>query len=82
MSFYHTLCVNEYTENLIQFWIYLRHEKKYIYTLLILGLLSGCTQVVTAPISIAGSAVSATADVAGSVAGAAVDVVTDDEDEK
>ena len=44
--------------------------------------LSGCTQVVTAPISIAGSAVSATVDVAGSVAGAAVDVATDDEDEE
>jgi len=49
---------------------------------LILGLLSGCTQVVTAPISIAGSAVSATVDVAGSVAGAAVDVATSDDDDK
>jgi len=54
----------------------------YIYTLFILFLLSGCTQVVTAPISIAGSAVSATVDVAGSVAGAAVDVATSDDDEK
>jgi uncharacterized protein YceK len=54
----------------------------YIYTLFILVLLSGCTQVVTAPISIAGSAVSATVDVAGSVAGAAVDVVTSDDDEE
>ena len=54
-------------------------------TLLTLILLSGCTQVVTAPISIAGSAVSATVDVAGSVAGAAVDVATsgsNDDDEK
>ena len=50
-----------------------------------LALLSGCTQVVTAPISIAGSAVSATVDVAGSVAGAAVNVATsgsDDDEEK
>jgi len=54
----------------------------YIYTLFIFVLLSGCTQVVTAPISIAGSAVSATVDVAGSVAGAAVDVVTSDDDEE
>ena len=35
-------------------------------------LLSGCTQVVTAPISIAGSAVSATIDVTGSAVGAVV----------
>jgi len=49
---------------------------------LILLSLSGCTQVVTAPISIAGSAVSATVDVAGSVAGAAVDIATSDDDEK
>jgi len=54
----------------------------YIYTLLILVLLSGCTQVVTAPISIAGSAVSATVDVAGSVAGAAVNVATSGDDEE
>lgn len=33
-------------------------------------LLSGCTQVVTAPISIAGSAVGATIDVAGSTVSA------------
>ena len=33
-------------------------------------LLSGCTQVVTAPISIAGSVTSATIDVAGSAVGA------------
>ncbi len=54
----------------------------HIYTVLVLVLLSGCTQVVTAPISIAGSAVSATVDVAGSVAGAAVDVATSDDDDK
>jgi len=57
-------------------------KKPLLYTLLTLNLLTGCTQVVTAPISIAGSAVSATVDVAGSVAGAAVDVATSDDDEK
>ena len=54
-------------------------------TLLTLVLFTGCTQVITAPISIAGSAVSATVDVAGSVAGAAVNVATsgsNDDDEK
>jgi len=54
----------------------------YVYAFFILVLLSGCTQVVTAPISIASSAVSATVDVAGSVAGAAVDVATSDDDEE
>jgi len=57
-------------------------KKSTLFTLLTLALLSGCTQVVTAPISIAGSAVSATVDVAGSVAGAAVDIATDEDDEK
>lgn len=42
-----------------------------------LVLLSGCTQVVTAPISVAGSVVGATIDVAGS----AVNAVTSSEDE-
>jgi len=54
----------------------------YLYTVFILFVLSGCTQVVTAPISIAGSAVSATVDVAGSVAGAAVDVATSGNDDE
>jgi len=45
---------------------------------MILVLLSGCTQVVTAPISIAGSVASATIDVAGS----AVDAVSDSDDEE
>ncbi|MDM5271180.1 hypothetical protein PGH07_03235 [Sulfurovum sp. zt1-1] len=40
--------------------------------------LSGCTQVVTAPVYVAGAAVSTTIDVAG----ATVDAVSDDEDEK
>lgn len=45
--------------------------KKLTLTLILTLLLcSGCTQVVTAPISVAGSAVSATIDVAGSAVGA------------
>ena len=54
-------------------------QKLTIYSIMILLLLSGCTQVVTAPISIAGSAVSATIDVTGSAVGAVVG--SDDEDE-
>ena len=42
-------------------------------------LMSGCTQIVTAPIKIAGAAVSTTIDVAGSAAHA---VVGSDDDEK
>ena len=72
-------CVKEYT---VEFCYTSAMNKLTLITLLTLAFLSGCTQVVTAPISIAGSAVSATVDVAGSVAGAAVDVVTDDDDEK
>jgi uncharacterized protein YceK len=50
-----------------------------LYLLITLVLLSGCTQVVTAPISIAGSVASATIDVAGST----VDAVSgSDEEEK
>ncbi len=45
---------------------------------MVLVLLSGCTQVVTAPIDIAGSVVGATIDVAD----AAVDAVVDDDDEE
>lgn len=52
--------------------------KKLTLSLLIgLILLSGCTQVVTAPISVAGSVVGATIDVAG----ATVDAVTDSDEE-
>lgn len=43
-------------------------------------LLSGCTQVVTAPISIAGSITSATIDVAGSAVGAVAGSEDEDED--
>lgn len=50
-----------------------------LYTIITTLLMSGCTQVVTAPISIAGSAVSATIDVTGSAVGAVVG--SDDEDD-
>ncbi|MDD2451365.1 MAG: hypothetical protein PHU67_05585 [Sulfurovum sp.] len=47
-------------------------------TVIVLLFLSGCTQVVTAPIYVAGAVVTTTIDVAG----AAADTVTDDEDEE
>jgi hypothetical protein len=47
------------------------------YLIITLIFLSGCTQVVTAPIEITGAVVGATIDVAD----AAVDAVMDDEDE-
>ena len=53
-------------------------KKLTLYSLITLVLLSGCTQVVTAPISVAGSVVGATIDVAD----AAVDAVVDDDDEE
>ena len=53
-------------------------KKSTLYAIISLVLLSGCTQVVTAPIDIAGSVVSATIDVADS----AVDAVSDSEDEE
>jgi uncharacterized protein YceK len=52
-------------------------KKLTLYLLIGLVLLSGCTQVVTAPISIAGSVASATIDVASST----VDAVSGSEDE-
>ena len=45
---------------------------------MVLVLLSGCTQVVTAPIEIAGSVVGATIDVAD----ATIDAVSDSEDDE
>lgn len=42
----------------------------------IILILSGCTQIVTAPISVAGAVVGTTLDVAGSAAGAVVNTVT------
>jgi hypothetical protein len=52
--------------------------KKYTYLLItsLLLALGGCTQVVTAPIKIAGAAAGATLDVAGSAAGAVVNTAT------
>ena len=53
-------------------------QKSTLYSIITLVLLSGCTQVVTAPIDIAGSVVGATIDVAG----ATVDAVTDDDEKE
>ncbi|GIU00761.1 hypothetical protein TSL6_12670 [Sulfurovum sp. TSL6] len=52
-------------------------KKSTLYAILTLLLLSGCTQIVTAPISVAGSVVGTTVDVAGS----AVNAVSGSEDE-
>jgi len=50
---------------------------KYIFAIVVsLFVLGGCTQIVTAPISLAGKAVSTTLDVAGSAGGAVVNTVT------
>ncbi len=38
--------------------------------------LTGCTQIITAPISVAGAVVGATADVVGAAGGAVVNTVT------
>jgi uncharacterized protein YceK len=54
-------------------------KKSTIFLMTIIISLSGCTQVITAPIKIAGAAVGATLDVAGSAAHA---VVGSDDDEK
>ncbi len=43
--------------------------------------ISGCTQIVTAPVSLAGSAVSTTLDVAGAAGGAVVNTVTGGSDD-
>ena len=55
-------------------------EKSTLYSIMALILLSGCTQIVTAPISIAGSVASATIDVAGSAVGAVAGSEDEDED--
>ena len=47
-------------------------KKITLYTMITLVFMSGCTQLVTAPISIAGAAVGATIDVTGSAVGAVV----------
>ena len=53
-------------------------KKTVLMLILSLLFLSGCTQVVTAPVYVASAAVSTTIDVAG----ATVDAVSDDEDEE
>ncbi len=53
-----------------------------LYLLITLLLLSGCTQVVTAPIAIAGSVASATIDVAGSTVNAVSGSEDEDENEE
>ena len=55
-------------------------KKSTLYSIITLVLLSGCTQVVTAPIDIAGSVVGATIDVTGSAIGAVAG--SDDEEEE
>jgi len=54
--------------------------RKYLLGISALFILSGCTQIVTAPISLAGSAVSTTLDVVGSAGGAVVNTVTGGDD--
>jgi len=51
-------------------------HKQTIFTLLLLTALQGCTQIITAPISVASSVVEATVDVAGAAGGAVVNTVT------
>jgi len=53
-------------------------KRKLFYTMTVMLLISGCTQVVTAPIKVAGAVVSTTIDVAGSAAHA---VAGSDDDE-
>ncbi len=53
-------------------------KKQLIFTMVLTILFSGCTQIVTAPIKVAGAAVSTTIDVAGS----AVHAVTGSDDEE
>lgn len=48
---------------------FMKYFIKNIFYVIILLLLLGCTQVITAPISVAGAAVGATIDVAGAVIG-------------
>ncbi len=45
-------------------------KKITLYIFILANVLSGCTQIITTPISIAGSAVSATIDVTGAAVGA------------
>ncbi len=55
--------------------------KKYLLGTIALFIINGCTQIVTAPISLAGKAVTTTLDVAGSAGGAIVNTVTGGSDD-
>ena len=55
--------------------------KKFLLLIVTIFIFTGCTQVVTAPISLVGSAASATLDVAGSAGGAVVNTVTGGSDD-
>jgi len=55
-------------------------KKSILYSIITLLLLSGCTQIVTVPIYVAGAVVTTTIDVTGAAVGAVVG--SDDEDEK
>ena len=50
--------------------------KKIVLAFLIAFAFNGCTQIVTAPVSLAGKAVTTTLDVAGAAGGAVVNTVT------
>jgi len=50
--------------------------KSILFAIIALFIINGCTQIVTAPISLAGTAVSTTLDIAGSAGGAVVNTVT------
>jgi len=49
---------------------------KFIYIILIIFIFSGCTTLVTAPISVVGTVVSTSFDIVGSAGGAIVHTVT------
>jgi hypothetical protein len=57
----------------------MQYSKNLLFYLIFLVSIQGCTQVVTAPISIVDTAVSTTIDVTGSAVGA---LVSSDEEEK
>jgi type IV secretory pathway TrbL component len=63
----------------IELWYTSAMKKLTILLMMTIVLMSGCTQIVTAPIKIAGAAVSTTIDIAGSATHA---VVGSDGDEK
>ena len=55
--------------------------KKTLLAFIFAFFMSACTQIVTAPISLAGTAVSTTLDVAGSAGGAVVNTLTGGSDD-